>query len=569
MPSGDQCSRMALASWCPLIWAVISTVHLRLIESKGPEEIQLEVATKYGLLRGKPADVKGTEQLVSVFLGIPFAKPPTGPLRFSPPLPPEPWDGVRDATAHPAVCPQDLEILKGVEKRWKEKHPTFRNAEDCLYLNIYAPAQPSKKSKLPVMVWIHGGNFVFGAASRFDGSAIAAYEDVVVVTIQYRLGVLGFFSTGDESARGNWAFLDQLAALQWIQENIEPFGGDPESVTLFGVSAGSFSISALVLSPLSKGLFHKAILESGVSQLPTTFNSNPQLHAKRIAHSFGCRAATSAAMVQCLRQKSLPELTVKDILMQNIGPVLDGVFMPKTPEEMLAGKEFSAVPLMVGVTNHEFGWNTRVTSPLKALKELGDRNTIRFLSEMILPLLGVPREILPVVLDEYLGETTHLDELRDGFLDLLGDVAIIIPSIKTLNYHKASGAPVYLFEYQHRPSLYHDTKPDYVKADHADEVGFVFGGPFLTGDIRLRDEATEEEKRLSRTIMKYWANFAHSGNPNGEGLVEWPAYNAEEQYLELNLKQKVSKKLKEKRVEFWTKTVPAKMEAMPGKHTEF
>uniref|UniRef100_A0A670ILZ7 Carboxylic ester hydrolase n=1 Tax=Podarcis muralis TaxID=64176 RepID=A0A670ILZ7_PODMU len=462
-----------------------------------------EVATKYGRLRGTQASVKGTERLVDVFLGIPFAKPPTGSLRFSSPQPPEPWDGVRDATTYPAVCPQDLDILKGIQKRWKEKHPPFRSSEDCLYLNIYTPADSPKASKLPVMVWIHGGNMIFGAASRFDGSALAAYEDVVVVILQYRLGILGFFSTGDESARGNWALLDQLAALQWIQENIGAFGGDPELVTLFGVSAGSMSASAHVMSPLSKGLFHRAILESGVSQLPIVFQN---------------------------RSKSA-----------EVGPALDGVFMPKTPEEILAGREVSAVPLMVGVTNHEFGWNSRV---------------------------GIPLELLPMVLDEYLGDTNDLDELRDGFLDLIGDVFIVIPSIKTLRYHRETGAPTYFFEYQHRPSLYHDTKPDYVKADHADEVGFVFGGPFLTGDIRLHGDATEEEKVLSRTMMKYWANFARSGNPNGEGLVEWPAYNTQEQYLEINLKQKVSMKLKEKKVEFWLKTVPEKVDEVRRKHTE-
>ncbi|XP_061449566.1 fatty acyl-CoA hydrolase precursor, medium chain-like isoform X3 [Rhineura floridana] len=511
-------NRMAPAWWSTVIWVVISAVDFRIIECKGLGEVHPEVATNYGRLRGKQADVKGTEKWVNVFLGVPFARPPTGSLRFSSPQPPEPWDGIRDAANHPAVCPQDLNILKGVQKRWKEKHPPFQNSEDCLYLNIYTPAHSSKTSKLPVMVWIHGGNFVFGAASRYDGSAIAAYEDVVVVTIQYRLGLLGFFSTGDENARGNWAFLDQLAALQWIHENIGPFGGDPESVTLFGASAGSVSVSAHVLSPLSKGLFHRAILESGVAQLPTTFSSRPQLGAEIIARVLGCEMTTSAAMVQCLRQKSEQELILANITMHSIGPVLDGVFMPKTSEEILAGKEFSAVPLMVGVTNHEFGWNIRITSPLKGLREVGDRNTIYATLKTLLSFLGIPHKILPMLLEEYLGETNNLDELREGFLDLLGDAIIIIPSIKTMQYHK--------------------------------------------------DEATEEEKLLSRTIMKYWANFARNGNPNGEGLVEWPAYNTGEQYLELNLKQKVSSKLKEKKVAFWIKTVPEKINELRQKHTD-
>ncbi|NXQ78651.1 SASB hydrolase, partial [Quiscalus mexicanus] len=136
-------------------------------------------------------------------------------------------------------------------------------SEDCLYLNVYTPVSTGENKKLPVLVWIHGGGLVFGAASSYDGSVLAAFDNVVVVAIQYRLGIAGYFSTGDEHARGNWGYLDQVAALRWIQENIMHFGGDPGSVTIFGESAGGISVSALVLSPLAKGLFHKAISESG------------------------------------------------------------------------------------------------------------------------------------------------------------------------------------------------------------------------------------------------------------------------------------------------------------------
>ncbi|NXX50772.1 SASB hydrolase, partial [Tricholaema leucomelas] len=222
-----------------------------------------EVTITQGRLKGIQTTVKGTDRLVNAFLGIPFAKAPVGSLRFSPPEPPEPWNGLRDATSYPPLCPQDLSLLKTAEKNFKEKHPPFRTSEDCLYLDVYSPAA-ANEGRLPVMVWIHGGNFIFGGAARYDGSALAAHENVVVVIIQYRLGLLGFFNTGDEHARGNWAFLDQVAALRWIQDNIEHFGGDPGSVTLFGVSAGSCSVFAHILSPLSKGLFHKAISESGI-----------------------------------------------------------------------------------------------------------------------------------------------------------------------------------------------------------------------------------------------------------------------------------------------------------------
>uniref|UniRef100_A0A8B9SK45 Carboxylic ester hydrolase n=1 Tax=Anas platyrhynchos TaxID=8839 RepID=A0A8B9SK45_ANAPL len=463
-----------------------------------------EVTIAHGRLRGKQANVKGTDRLVNVFLGIPFAKAPVGSLRFSPPEPPEPWNDLRDATSYPPLCPQDLSLLKKAEKNYKEKHIPFRTSEDCLYLNVYSPAGSDKKDKLPVMVWIHGGNFVFGGASRYDGSALSAYENVVVVIIQYRLGLLGFFCTGDEHARGNWALLDQVAALRWIQENIEHFGGDPGSVTLFGVSAGSCSIYAHIMSPLSKGLFHKAISESGILIPP---NKNLLLSADLKVGSF---------------------LHFQEI--QLLPLVLDGVFLHKSPEDILTGKEFNMVPLMIGVTNNEFGWNIR--SEGKIMQQSKD----------------LPAELLPMITDEYLGNTDDPAELRDQFLDLLGDVGVVMPSIKALNYHKETGAPTYFFEYQHRPTAYRDSKPEYVKADHGDEVGFVFGGPYLAGDI-----ATEEEKNLSKTLMKYWANFARNGDPNGEGLVEWPSYNLNEEYLQINLEQKKARKLKEKKVDFWKK----------------
>nr|XP_047924753.1 fatty acyl-CoA hydrolase precursor, medium chain-like isoform X4 [Anser cygnoides] len=486
---------------------------------QGQNGAEPEVTIAHGRLRGKQANVKGTDRLVNVFLGIPFAKAPVGSLRFSPPEPPEPWNGLRDATSYPPLCPQDLAMLKKAEKNYQEKHIPFQTSEDCLYLNVYSPAGSDKKDKLPVMVWIHGGNFVFGGASRYDGSALSAYENVVVVIIQYRLGLLGFFCTGDEHARGNWALLDQVAALHWIQENIEQFGGDPGSVTLFGVSAGSCSVYAHIMSPLSKGLFHKAISESGILIPP---NKNILLSA------------------------DLKEIKLLPL-------VLDGVFLHKSPEEILTGKEFHTVPLMIGVTNNEFGWNIRSTSPIPGLKEVKDKKSITSTLELLLPMMDLPAELLPMIMDEYLGNIDDPAELRDQFLDLLGDVGFVVPSIKALNYHKESGAPTYFFEYQHRPTAYWDIKPEYVKADHGDEVGFVFGGPYLAGDIGLRDEATEEEKNLSKTLMKYWANFARNGDPNGEGLVEWPSYNLNEEYLQINLKQKKARKLKEKKVDFWKK----------------
>ncbi|KAK2085073.1 Liver carboxylesterase 1 [Saguinus oedipus] len=265
------------------------------------------VDTVHGKVLGKFISLRGFAQPVAVFLGIPFAKPPLGPLRFSPPQPAEPWSFVKNATSYPPIagerdepggvwlgsvlrhplskcsalrcaqlpipeenngrCSQDAvagQVLSEFFTNHKE-NISLKFSEDCLYLNIYTPADLAKKSRLPVMVWIHGGGLFLGGASTYDGLALAAHENVVVVTIQYRLGIWGFFSTGDEHSRGNWGHLDQLAALRWVQDNIASFGGNPGSVTIFGESAGGESVSVLVFSPLAKNLFHRAISESGVA----------------------------------------------------------------------------------------------------------------------------------------------------------------------------------------------------------------------------------------------------------------------------------------------------------------
>ncbi|XP_010144093.1 PREDICTED: putative inactive carboxylesterase 4, partial [Buceros rhinoceros silvestris] len=354
--------------------------------AEGQDGAEPEVTIALGRLKGRQTNVKGTDRLVNVFLGIPFAKAPVGSLRFSPPEPPEPWNDLRDATSHPPLCPQDPSMMKIAEKNYKEKHIPFRTSEDCLYLSVYSPAGSNKKDKLPVMVWIHGGSFVFGGASRYDGSALSAYENVVVVIIQYRLGLLGFFSTGDEHARGNWGFLDQVAALRWIQENIEHFGGDPGSVTLFGVSAGSCSVFAHVLSPLSKGLFHKAISESGIL-IPSDEEILLSTDLKKIASIFNCETSSSLSVINCLRNQEANDIVLNTTEISFLPLVLDGVFLHKSPEDILAGKEFNAVPLMIGITNNEFGWNIRSTSRMPGVKEIGDKKSIISTLELVLPMV--------------------------------------------------------------------------------------------------------------------------------------------------------------------------------------
>ncbi|XP_078524658.1 fatty acyl-CoA hydrolase precursor, medium chain-like isoform X2 [Lissotriton helveticus] len=524
------------------------------------------VTTKYGQLQGKLFSVKGTSQEIEAYFGIPFAKPPIGQLRFSPPQSQEPWNNLRDASSYPPLCLQMLQPLEMLKKLWKAKTPTFDVSEDCLYLNVYTPAG-NKQHKLPVMVWIHGGAFINGGASYYDGSALSAYENVVVVSIQYRLGTLGFFSTGDEHAHGNWGLLDQVAALQWVQENIFYFGGNPDSVTIFGDSAGGISVSALVLSPLSKGLFHKAISQSGSIFFPGLFCTEHEvilLIRDMIANATGCETLDSAAIVNCMRKKTEEEILepVQKMKYSIVPAIVDGVFLTKNPEDLMAGKECNPVPYLMGVNNDECGWLFPSALNISNLEDGIKKETAISSFTMLRQHLGLHFEFMDVVTEEYMGDTEDPFEIRDSYLEMLADIMFINPAIKTAKFHRDSGLPVYFYNYQHRPSIHGDLKPAHVKADHGDEVASVLGFPFLEGDITIQANFTDEEKNLSRTMMNYWANFARNGNPNGDGLMEWPAYGLGEQYLEINLQQKAGKKLKDHRITFWSEKLPEKMKAL-------
>ncbi|XP_012868191.1 PREDICTED: pyrethroid hydrolase Ces2e-like [Dipodomys ordii] len=535
---------------------VICGLLLLPLQIQGQDSASPIRTTHTGQVRGSLNHVNDTNVGVHTFLGIPFAKPPVGPLRFAPPEPAEAWSGIRNATSYPAMCLQTSDAMNTMILKLSKAPISM--SEDCLYLNIYSPASAQEGSNLPVMVWIHGGGLVMGMASLYDGSRLAATEDVVVVTIQYRLGILGFFSTEDQHATGNWGFLDQVAALRWVQQNIAHFGGNPNRVTIFGESAGGMSVSSHVLSPMSQGLFHGAIMQSGVA-LPFGLISNSSEVVIKVANLSACEQVDSEALVRCLRAKSEEEMLAVTKSFKTATLVVDGTFLPRHPKELLASADLHPVPSIIGVNNDEYGWLIPTISGFAdAIKGI-NRQTLPAIMQNTVGLMHLPAECAHLLMEEYMGDTEDPQTLQTQFQDMMADFIFVMPALQVAHFQRAH-APVYFYEFQHPHSLFKDLKPPHVKADHGAEIAFVFGFSFYGSNA----DFSEEEELLSRKMMKYWANFARSGNPNSEDLLHWPKFDQNEHYLQLDIHPAVGQALKASRLKFWTQTLPQKIQELKG-----
>ncbi|XP_035381081.1 carboxylesterase 3 isoform X3 [Electrophorus electricus] len=507
------------------------------------------VALKEGTVRGQYMRVLGSEKVVEQYLGIPFAQPPVGPLRLAAPLPAKPWEGVKNTTEHPRMCLQNTDAMESLSEIMSMNVTLPAISEDCLYLNVYTPSQPTGSEKLPVMLWVHGGGLFMGGAAQYDGSVLAAYENIVVVVIQYRLGILGFFSTGDKQAQGNWGFLDQIAALKWVQQNIGNFGGDAKSVTIAGESAGGISTSMLTLSPLAKGLFQRTIFQSGAATLGTYSTKHPMVFAKAVANATDCDSSSTELLVECLKQKTEEDIikaTEKHKIL--LGATVDGEFLTDVAEELLKKKEFLKVPVLLGVTNHEFGWILPLNFAPKGWDKGMERQAVKTVMDQFFPKGMLADNDL--IIDEYLKNAKTPEDIRDGFTEMLGDFFMVLPVIKVAGYHRDGDAHVYMYEFQHRPSIVKDIRPSFVKADHGDEVGFMFGYCFWNGHIKVLGQFSEEENELCKTMMRYWGNFIRTGSPNGPGLVNWPPYDQSNKYMNLGLQQTEEQGLKQDRIDF-------------------
>jgi len=471
-----------------------------LVASYGASSGQ-QISIASGVVEGKQAGS------LRVFLGIPYAAPPIGDLRWKPPVPPAKWAGVRKAIEFGPHCMQGPVY----------EDMTFRDSggsEDCLSLNVWTPAK-NAESKLPVMVWIYGGGFVAGTTSepRQDGEHLAQ-QGVVVVSMNYRLGIFGFLvhpelakESGCNSA-GNYGLLDQLAALRWVHQNIAAFGGDPGSVTIFGESAGSTSVSALMASPLAKGLFQRVIGESGAA-FPGTSSSFELLAVREEEDS---KLVGSTVGVQDLAElRALPAQKLLDAFGKPgptafaFGPDVDGYLLPESVPAIFAAGKQNDVPLLAG-WNRDEGSFEIASSPQKptvesmkatAQKEFGAKAT-EFL------------RLYPTSTDA---------QAQRSMLDFAGDRFIAWATWRWLEAQSTTGKqPVYRYRFDLAPPA--DPKIAQLGAFHSAEIEYVFGQL----DSKTHVEWRPQDRKLSEQMQKYWANFARSGDPNGEGLAKWPLY---------------------------------------------
>jgi len=472
------------------------------------------VETEQGLYRGK----RDPEHAACVWKGIPYAAPPVGELRWRAPQPPPRHQGVVDAYQYKPACPQSENTLTS----GGTSPAGF--SEDCLYLSIWAPA---KSGSFPVMYWIHGGAFRQGSGSyeMSEGARLAAEREVVVVNVDYRLGPLGFLALPElaeedpHGSSGNYGILDQIQGLEWIQRNIEAFGGDPDNVTIFGQSAGGVSVGLLVTSPLAQGLFHRAISMSG--SFDKSFTMQEQFETgKKFAQQMGCGGPDR---LECMRGKTRQELIPKsgNLIVETIkggmlmhAPVIDGYAVTGSPLELMRQGRYNKAPLMVGHTRDEIKLYTLFMPGTSLMpKCMANRLLARLLGE----------EELERIMQHY-----SYKELRPPsklFFKLVNDGFI---SRGYLGAEALAGqSPVYLYRFD-----WDDTRLRRKAGSfHGLDEPFVFGAINVDSTLAkvLADKkARELGEPLSEVIMSYYTNFAKYGDPNGEGLPRWPQYTREE-----------------------------------------
>ncbi|XP_066564946.1 neuroligin-1 [Amia ocellicauda] len=622
-----------------VLWILGFTLHAVVVSSQKLDDTDPVVTTNYGKVRGFKKELNN-EILGPViqFLGVPYAAPPTGERRFQPPEPPSPWSDIRNATQFAPVCPQTIlegrlpEVMLPV---WftnsLEIVSTYvqDQSEDCLFINIYVPTEdvkriskecarkPGKKicrkggpltkkqnddlgdnegaedediresgSPKPVMVFIHGGSYMEGTGNMFDGSILASYGNVIVITVNYRLGVLGFLSTGDQAAKGNYGLLDQIQALRWTSENIAFFGGDPLRITVFGSGAGASCVNLLTLSHYSegnrwsnstKGLFQRAIAQSGTALSSWAVSFQPAKYARMLAKKVGCNQQDTVELVECLQKKHYKELVDQDIQPARyhiaFGPVIDGDVIPDDPQILMEQGEFLNYDIMLGVNQGE---------GLKFVELIVDNengvqaNDFDYaVSSFVDDLYGYPqgkdilRETIKFMYTDW-ADRHNPETRRKTLLALFTDHQWVAPAVATADLHSSFGSPTYFYAFYHHCQT--EQVPAWADAAHGDEIPYVFGLPMIGPTELFPCNFSKNDVMLSAVVMTYWTNFAKTGDPNQPvpqdtkfihtkpnrfEEVAWTRYTQKDQlYLHIGLKPRVKEHYRANKVNLWLELVP-------------
>ncbi|XP_077524716.1 cholinesterase-like [Amblyomma americanum] len=484
-------------------------------------EHSAKASTSQGPLSGNIVNFNGKS--VEEYLGIPYAQPPVGNLRFRKPVPLQSWNGTYDATKAKHSCHQNLYPVIFII-------PTDLS-EDCLYLNVWTPRKDGALK--PVVVWIHGGAFKFGSSHErwYNGVALAALNDVVVVTLNYRLGIFGFLNAGNDEAPGNMGLWDQNAALKWIQRNIKAFGGDPRLVTLFGESAGSMSVHAHMLSPHSKGLFRRGFMMSGTLALNFPVES-PSVNAergKKVAQMLGCAAGPQddlSTVLQCLRTKDAVELhKASEEAAQNkictFFPTSESEFLPVLPSRASPKKDYEPLDTLISVTADE-GAFAAIFQPDQRLLEQDlsqlDEAAVRKSYETLANIWSLGKAI-PIGKAYIEKAAPHGKQaIRKALIDFSGDIYFRCQTMAFSEKHSEGGGKLYGFVFSYRSEKYEF--PEFFGVPHTSDIPYYMGTPFL--DV---EKYTDKDRVMSRKAMDMLVSFARTGVPKHPGGLPWPPFS--------------------------------------------
>ncbi|XP_065436200.1 acetylcholinesterase-like [Chrysemys picta bellii] len=482
--------------------------------NSGSDDDGTVVLTTSGPIRGKRLQA-GSSTVMS-FLGIPYAEPPVGTLRFQKPLPHQPWSHVLETTSFGNVCHQHPIPTYPEDELFT---PTRPQSEDCLFLNIWVP-HPRPPAPAPILIWIHGGGFFSGAASLkiYDGRFLAATENVIVASMNYRLGALGFLSL-PPAAPGNAGLWDQRLALRWLRDNAAAFGGEPAHVMLYGLGSGAASVGFHLLSPGSRPLFTRAMLQSGSPTAPWAWISLEEAkeRGQRLGQLLGCTDSDDMALVGCLQGKEPGEfpkhefsvLRHRELLGLPFVPTTDGDFLPDSPSRLLQAKQSQPIPIAAGFTANEGSYLILFGAPTLHLQNASNVGMEELLQVLKLIVPGAPEEAVQAVAWWYSqeGEKQGKAQYRWAMEQIAGDYAIVCPVAELARRGAEAGNPMFAYSFNQRPSGLSTT--EWTGVPHGSELPYQFGT--LWSLAGANSTHTEAEEVLSHTMMQWTAEFARTG----------------------------------------------------------